>query len=83
MAHGRIEAINSQMGRMAVRTDRGYVIADIHCGEASVGDSVRGVMDDHGDQVWQNVTQGDEVEVYVEAFDASPETARTMLRLTG
>lgn len=83
MAHGRIEAINSQMGRVAVRTDRGYVMADIHCGEASVGDSVRGVMDDHGGQVWQNVTQDDELEVYVEAYGASLEVARTMLHLTG
>ena len=83
MAHGRIEAINAHMGRVAVRTEQGYVMADIHYGEASVGDSVRGVMDEHGDQIWQNVTQDDELEVYVEAFDASPEIARRMLHLTG
>lgn len=50
---GKVEGLNPQLGRFVLRTEYGYVVADIQYGEPSVGDEIHGVMDDHGDQVWQ------------------------------
>jgi hypothetical protein len=49
--------------------------------EVAVGDVVSGDLRSHGGEKFRNETQGTDVDVYVQAFDATPLNARTLVGL--
>lgn len=79
MARGIVEGFNRQIGRIALRADGGYVIADTDEGDFEIGDEISGTLEDHGDQTWKNLRSGQRFTVCVEAYYGSRESAAELL----
>lgn len=79
---GIVRAINSRRGRVAVEVDGyGFTVFDTdEWGELQIGDELVGDLRTHGDAMLRNRTHGGAVEVYIEAHDATPANARTLLQ---
>lgn len=77
--NGTIRGINKRRQRYAIQTSNGYTIADLIDGELNINDEVSGLLDEHGDTMLRNQTTGDIIEVRIEAFYASAESAAKLL----
>ena len=77
---GEVKYLSRSGRRAAVITDYGYTVFDIAHGELSVGDTVTGFLDDHGDQDLTNRTTGHKLSVYIEAIQATQQNALDLLR---
>lgn len=74
-----VKGLSANRQRAAVLTDEGFTVFDIEDGEVSMGDVLSGCLDDHGSTVLSNRTTGHKVDVYIEAIQATPEFARSLL----
>jgi hypothetical protein len=77
--HGIVKDLSRNKQRVAVLTDYGYTVFDIEYGEVSVGDQISGNLDDHGSQSLTNQTTRQPLSVYIEAIQATPSSARSLL----
>lgn len=76
---GIVKGLSKNKQRVAVITDEGYTVFDTDAGEASIGDVINGSLDDHGQQDLTNQTTGRRLSVYIEAIQATPECAQSLL----
>ncbi len=76
---GTVKGLSSNQQRAAVLTDDGFTVFDIEDGEVAMGDRLSGCLDEHGSTVLSNRTSGHKVDVYIEAIQATPEFAQTLL----
>ena len=76
---GIVKGLSKNKQRIAVLTDYGYTVFDINDGEASINDQISGNLDDHGSHDLMNQTTGHKLSVYIEAIQASPESAQSLL----
>ncbi|MBX9754664.1 MAG: hypothetical protein K2X80_07920 [Pseudomonadaceae bacterium] len=77
---GIVCGYHAQMPRFAIRTDCGYSVVDVEVGQRRMHDQVAGELDGHGQTTLQNETTGEDVEVCVEAIQATREGAASLLR---
>lgn len=77
---GVVCGYHAQIPRFAVRTEYGYTVVDVEVGELRVHDQVVGELDEHGQTTLLNETTGEDVEVCVEAIQASRDAAASLLR---
>lgn len=77
---GTVCGYHAHLPRFAVRTDYGYSVVDVEEGLLRVHDQVVGELDDHGHTTLHNETTGEDVEVCVEAIQASRDAAASLLR---
>jgi hypothetical protein len=77
--HGIVKGLSKNKQRVAVLTDYGYTVFDIHDGEASLNDEISGSLDDHGSQDLTNQTTKHSLSVYIEAIQATPAAAQSLL----
>lgn len=77
--NGTVKAENKRRQRYAIQTESGYTIADLIDGELNMNDRVSGVLDEHGDAILQNLTTGDVVEVRIESYYATANSAAQLL----
>lgn len=77
--NGTVRAANLRRQRFAIQTEDGYTIADLIDGELNVSDEVGGILDEHGDTTLRNLTTGNTVEVRIEAFYATSQSAAQIL----
>jgi hypothetical protein len=80
MMKGIIQGINSRIMRVAVLTDYGYTVFDADDGDFNIGDAVYGDLDNHGDAVLKIESTGETVHVYIEAIQATKQSAESLLR---
>ena len=76
---GVVVQINAPGWRYAIKTGYGYVIADGEAHVLRVGDQVVGWLRNHGDVTVRNRESGEDLALYVEAFDATAEGVRALL----
>ena len=76
---GIVKGLSKNNQRVAVVTDYGYTVFDIEHGEASLNDVIIGNLDDHGSHDLANQTTGHRLSVYIEAIQASKESAQSLL----
>ncbi|WP_367154663.1 hypothetical protein [Methylomonas sp. HYX-M1] len=76
---GIVKGISRNKQRMAILTEHGYTVFDIRDGEACMGDMISGCLDDHGEQDLTNLSSGHRLCVYIEAIQASKESAQSLL----
>ncbi|MGZ8252509.1 MAG: hypothetical protein ACXW1P_08390 [Methylophilaceae bacterium] len=76
---GTVKGLSKNKQRIAVLTDYGYTVFDINDGEASINDQICGNLDDHGSQDLTNQTTGHKLSVYIEAIQATPASAQSLL----
>ncbi len=76
---GIVKGLSRNKQRVAVLTDYGYTVFDIEYGEVSMGDEITGNLDDHGSQDLTNQTTRQELSVYIEAIQATPSAAQSLL----
>jgi hypothetical protein len=77
--NGIVRAANHRRQRYAIQTDDGFTVADLIDGELNINDEVSGTLDDHGETMLRNLTTGDLVEVRIDAYYASRESAAQFL----
>lgn len=77
---GVVCGYHAQISRFAVHTDYGYSVVDVESGVLRVHDQVVGELDEHGQCTLLNETTGEDVEVCVEAIQASRDAAASLLR---
>lgn len=77
---GIVKGLSKNKRRAAVLTDYGYTVFDIHDGDVSHEDIIIGNLDDHGSHNLVNQTSGHTLSVYIEAIQASLESARSLLQ---
>jgi hypothetical protein len=77
--NGTISAANQRRQRYAINTSTGYTIADLIDGELNINNEVAGTLDEHGDTTLRNLTTGDMVDVRIEAFYATQQSAAQLL----
>lgn len=77
--NGIVKGLSRNKQRAAVLTDNGYTVFDIEDGEVSMGDEITGNLDDHGDQDLTNQTTRQRLSVYIEAIQATPAAAQSLL----
>jgi hypothetical protein len=65
--------------RWALETDYGYIVLDIYNGQVCLCDVLSGDLRRHGSVNLRNLTSGTIVECYVAAFDASRQSAESLL----
>lgn len=78
--NGVVSGGNREIGRWAIRTERGFVVVDLIDGEFEIQDAVTGDLENHGLVVLINRRTEEPVEVCIEAIDATLEGARALLR---
>lgn len=76
---GTVKIINTITNRTAVETDYGYTVFDIEHGSVQLNDILSGDLDSHGSQRLRNHTSDDDLEVYVEAVQATQQSAKQLL----
>lgn len=76
---GVVKGLSKNAQRVAVLTPEGYTVFDIHDGEVCMNDVITGALDDHGSQDLTNQTTRQKLSVYVEAIQATPAAARSLL----
>lgn len=76
---GIVHQLNARLARYAIQTDQGFTVADLIDGELTLNDEVSGILDEHGEVALKNLTTGDLVEVRIEAFYASLQSAAKLL----
>lgn len=76
---GVVRGLSRNRQRVAVLTDDGYTVFDIHEGEVSMNDVISGALDDHGSQDLTNQTTRQTLSVYIEAIHATPKSAQLLL----
>lgn len=76
---GIVKGFSRNKQRVAVLTDEGYTVFDINDGEVSIDDLITGVLDDHGSQDLTNQTTKQKISVYIEATQATPTSAQSLL----
>jgi hypothetical protein len=76
---GVVVGLSKNKRRVAVLTDYGYTVFDLHDGDVSINDFIEGDLDNHGDQVLTNQTSECTLCVYTEAIQASKESAESLL----
>lgn len=76
---GIVKGLSKNQQRVSVVTDCGYTVFDIEHGEASLNDVIIGNLDDHGSHDLTNQTTGHKLSVYIEAIQASKESAQSLL----
>lgn len=79
MTNGTVRAVNQRRQRYAIETADGYTIADLIDGELNINDEVSGTLDEHGDTTLRNLTTEDRVEVRIEVFYATHQSAAQLL----
>ena len=77
---GIIQGFNPKIMRVAVLTDYGYTVFDADDGDFTIGDAVFGDLDNHGDASLRMESTGEILSVYIEAIQASKESAESLLR---
>jgi hypothetical protein len=77
--HGIVKGLSRNKLRAAVLTEYGYTVFDIEHGEVSIGDEISGNLDDHGSQDLTNQTTRQTLSVYIEAIQATPSNAQSLL----
>lgn len=78
---GVVEAVNNRRGFFSVGVeDHGFVVMEI-LGDnlPAVGDSIASINDVHGGQTVRNVTQRQQLRVYVQALGATRNNARSLV----
>ena len=60
-------------------TDLGYTVFDIISGEVEIDDVITGPLDEHGHQDLTNLKTRRTLSVYIEAIQATPTAARSLL----
>ena len=77
---GEVKIINPQRGMVAAWTDDGYSIIELLGDEVEMGDQLRwsGSTPLGGETIW-NVTQGVEMDVFMQDHHVSPEKVRAGL----
>lgn len=68
--------------RVAVETDHGYAVLDIQDGDVDIGDIITGHLNDHGSETVTNSTRKQTLSVYIEAIQATRESAQSLLAHT-
>jgi hypothetical protein len=76
---GIVKYINKKMNRVAVLTELGYTVFDIHQGEVNMNDEITGNLDDHGSHNLVDQTTGHTLRVYIEAIQADLQFVRSLL----
>jgi hypothetical protein len=76
---GIVKAFSKNKQRVAVLTEYGYTVFDIENGEVSLNDTIIGNLDDHGSHDLTNQTTRHKISVYIEAIQASLESAQSLL----
>ncbi len=76
---GIVHNINPSTMRVSVLTDYGYTVFDTDSGNFSIGNTVIGDLDNHGDAVLKMESTGETVSVYIEAIQATKECAESLL----
>lgn len=77
--HGIVKGLSKNKQRVAVLTDDGYTVFDIHDGEVSMNDEITGALGDHGSHDLTNQTTKHKLSVYIEAIQATPAAAQSLL----
>ncbi len=76
---GVVRGLSQDGRRVAVLTDAGYTVLDLHTGEVSWEDVISGPLGTHGSVDLTNQTSGHSICGFVEAIQATTESARTLL----
>ena len=77
---GIVCGISSNKVFYAVRTDLGYTVFEVRHGDISLGDEIFGDLDSHGDANLRNHSQGNVIEAYVQAIQATKQAAERLLQ---
>lgn len=76
---GIVKRLSKNKQRVAVLTDDGYTVFDLNYGEVFINDTITGALDDHGAQELTNQTTKQRLSVYIEAIQATPAAAQSLL----
>ena len=76
---GIVQGVNRQTMRVVVLTDSGYTVFDFNECNFDIGDVVYGDLDSHGDVSLKKESTGEVCSVYVEAIQATKESAQSLL----
>ena len=76
---GVVHGISRNGVRCSALTDYGFTVFDITSGETFVGDVIIGNLDDHGDANLVSESTGQTIDVYIEAIQATRESAQHLL----
>jgi hypothetical protein len=72
--------VNPRKGFVAVQTSNGITVFELLGGyEVNVGDKIRGDFDALGGETYYNVTESEEMDVFVQGIHCSPDSARQMM----
>lgn len=75
-----VVAVNPRKGFVAVQTSSGITVFElIGAYEVNVGDTIRGDFEALGGETYYNVTEGEELDVFVQDIHCSSEDALQMM----
>lgn len=78
---GVVEAISRRNGMAVVRLERGdYMVLEPFSCDFVIGETLTGLQDEHGGQYIHFTEQGVTEEVYVQAIQATRESALNLIR---
>jgi hypothetical protein len=77
--YGLVRGMSKDRTRFAVLTDRGFTVFDTDDSDIEMNHEISGSLEDHGDVVLVNKTTGQIISAYIEAIQATRESARSLL----
>lgn len=77
---GIVKLLNPKSGMAAIETSNGYTVFEILGDyDVEIGDKISGHLDAHGGETFKNITKEEDMEVYVEAIQATEQNARQLI----
>jgi hypothetical protein len=78
---GTVEIVNPSNGNFAVRTSEGLTVVELMDRiTVEVGDEIAGNLTEHGSVTLRHVASGERFDAFIQAVDASVESARESMR---
>ncbi len=77
---GIVKLLNPKRGMAAIETSNGYTVFEILGDyDVEIGDEISGDLDAHGGETFKNISKEEDIEVYVEAIQATEQNARQLI----